>query len=76
MAKMPFIAMSTHPAPLNMFMMARALGARIALQKPFSAQQLNEAIETILNARSAPSLQNPNSVRVGNPMANNSGGGA
>ena len=45
----PFIAISARPSPLNMFIPARALGARMALQKPFPPERLVDAVEAVLD---------------------------
>lgn len=47
---LPFIAISSQPSPLNKFVPARGLGARLAIQKPFSPQRLIEAVDAILDA--------------------------
>lgn len=45
----PFIAISARPSPENKFVPARALGARIALQKPFPRERLIDAVEAVLD---------------------------
>lgn len=52
--KIPFIAMSGRPAPLNLFVAARALGAQLTLQKPFSAEQFQAAVDKVLGATFRP----------------------
>jgi CheY-like chemotaxis protein len=47
--KLPFIAMSSRPAPLNMFVPARGLGAHLSLQKPFARERLLEAVVAVLD---------------------------
>jgi DNA-binding response OmpR family regulator len=44
----PFIAISSQVSPQNKFIPARGLGAQISLQKPFSREQLIEAVEAVL----------------------------
>ena len=46
----PFIAMSSYASPMNMFVPARGLGARISLEKPFSRECLIEAVQATLDA--------------------------
>jgi len=45
----PFIAISAQPSPRNKFVPARALGAQLALQKPFPRARLVEAVEAVLD---------------------------
>ncbi len=45
----PFIAISARPSPQNRFIPARALGARLALQKPFPRERLVQAVEAVLD---------------------------
>lgn len=47
--KVPFIAISARPSPENKFIPARALGARLALQKPFPRDRLLQAVEAVLD---------------------------
>lgn len=47
----PVIVMSTNPLPCDVFRAARLLGARAALQKPFGADRLRQAIEVALAHR-------------------------
>ena len=47
---LPFIAISGRPPPLNMFVPARRLGARISIQKPFSPERLMEVVDAVLDA--------------------------
>ena len=52
----PFIAISAQPSPSNKFGPARAFGAQIALQKPFSRERLIEAVEAILDVHLGSSI--------------------
>ena len=47
----PFIVISSHASPLNMFVPARGLGAQLAIQKPFPRERLLEAVEAVLDVR-------------------------
>lgn len=47
----PLIAMSSKPGTLNLFSVAKALGALSTLQKPFDGDQLMTAVNDALNAR-------------------------
>lgn len=44
----PLIVMSTNPVAIDVFRAARALGAVAALQKPFSAERLNQVVDQAL----------------------------
>jgi DNA-binding NtrC family response regulator len=69
----PIIVMSSKQGRLNMFNAARALGAAITLQKPFSAPDLIEAVNTLLNRVKAPAVSAPEENRSGLPDASSLG---
>ena len=54
----PFIVISSHASPMNMFVPARGLGAQLALQKPFSRERLLDAVTAVLDM-SMGSIQPP-----------------
>lgn len=55
----PLIAMSSKPGNMNLFSVARALGAVSTLQKPFDGDQLMTAVSAALNARSRNNTDTP-----------------
>lgn len=63
----PFIAISSYPSPLNLFAAARGLGARIALAKPFSSQDLIAAVQAVLDTHLGGLVQNVNGTQLTKP---------
>lgn len=59
--KLPIVVMSTNPLACDVFRAARALGAKAALQKPFSAAALLAAVDAALLPEPAESNRTNNS---------------
>ena len=53
------IVMSSKTGPMNMLRSAKHLGAKMTLQKPFPAEQLVAAINSMLTGAKKPAPENP-----------------